>query len=155
VQITRTWLVGAVAAVVTAALVVVPAGTAAADDRCPGFNDVEIPRAHANLHGRTVYFCHDRAFVNAYARVFLPRDGANYILSVDRHRKEVTEKEFWSTTEIEAKGGGWDYWEERSKGNENWVETSQHDNYKNAMRVCLRRNGALQCANTWFADQDW
>jgi hypothetical protein len=130
--------------------VLAPAEQAVADDHCPGPNDVEIGGGHypVTLHGTTVYLCHNRAVVNAYA-------GANLksgdILSIDKSKNEVTGKEWWQTHEIEAEGG-WNYWEARGTG---WTETTEVDNYKNATRVCLRRSGALQCANWWFADQDW
>ncbi|MER5381974.1 hypothetical protein ABT040_17085 [Streptomyces sp. NPDC002688] len=147
-----TWVRALATAALVATSVLLPATPAAADDNCPGSWDVEIGTKYpVSLHAVTVWLCHDRGFTNAYARAWVPNDGASWILSVDRHRKEVSGKEFWTTAEIENVGGGWDYWEDSGVY---WLETSEHDNYKNAMRVCLRRNGDLKCAGWWFADQD-
>lgn len=73
------------------------------------------------------------------------------IISIDRSIASVSPAgNPWTTSEISALGG-WDYCESTLHSPDS-IRTTSVDGYHNAVRVCLRRGGALQCGNSWYSD---
>ena len=105
------------------------------------------------LHGTTVRLYTGKDTAGAYAR--LDRDlWENEILSIDRSRATFSGtalRQKWPLTSQVSASGGWDYCQKYPGGT---AATPHVDGYKHAVRPCLRRAGALQCANVWYSDQD-
>ncbi len=105
------------------------------------------------LHGRTVILYTGRRTAKAYASA--GGLGQNDILSIDRSRNAFIGNDLdhkWPYTHQVAANGGWDYCEDKS--GRSTQKTPTVDGYQHAVRVCLRRNGALQCSNVWYSDQN-
>lgn len=141
------------AALLAASAVVVTAEPAQADARCHttweiAYRDVGT-HYPVTLHGTTVALQSGSPNGSARARATL-RTGD--ILTLDRSKYQTTRK--WSTTtQVMNELNGYDYCGVTATSGGTWY-TPQIEGYQNAIRVCLRRGGALQCANWWYADQD-
>ncbi|TCJ31578.1 hypothetical protein [Parafrankia sp. BMG5.11] len=61
------------------------------------------------------------------------------------------DRHFYSTDEISA-AGTWDYCEATASVNGQALRTEAIAAAHRPVRVCLRRDGGLQCANLWYAD---
>jgi hypothetical protein len=107
--------------------------------------DINYP---ATLHGKTVRLMNGGSTNHSFA--WVENASAGDILSIDRatdpDKKNTTQK--WWTSGI----GKWEYCEQKGWRNGDWGTPSM-SNWHVPMRVCLRHNGALQCANIWYADQ--
>jgi hypothetical protein len=105
------------------------------------------------LHGTTVRLYSGGDTGGAYAKIWRGLR-SDEILSIDRSRAEfVGEYRYtWPlTSQVEVKG--WDYCE-RHGPTVGYGQTPSVDGFHHAVRVCLRRAGALQCSNVWYSDQD-
>ncbi|GGT33542.1 hypothetical protein [Streptomyces chromofuscus] len=101
------------------------------------------------LHGTTVYLQSGSPNGSARAKASLR---AGDILTLDRSKYQTTRK--WSTTtQVMNELNGYDYCGITASTSGTHY-TQQIEGYQNAIRVCLRRSGALQCSNMWYADQD-
>jgi len=102
------------------------------------------------LHGKTVHLMNGKGFNQSYALVDRPSIGD--IVSIDRATdpdKLKTKKKWWDTSEIHS----WEFCELKVTANAAHWPSPTINNWHVPVRVCLRHNGALQCANTWYADQ--
>ncbi|MGW1887428.1 hypothetical protein [Streptomyces sp. NPDC001970] len=101
------------------------------------------------LHGTTVYL--QSGSPNGSARAYANLRTGD-ILTLDRSKYQTTRT--WSTTtQVMNELNGYDYCGITASSNGTRY-TQQIEGYQNAIRVCLRRGGALQCSNMWYADQD-
>ncbi|MEU8036322.1 hypothetical protein [Streptosporangium sp. NPDC049078] len=109
--------------------------------------DVAYP---AKLHGKTVRLMNGGAFNQSYAKV--ENATAGDIVSIDRTTdsdKVNTTKKWWFTDQIR----GWEFCQKTVSTTGSTVHSPMINNWHRPVRVCLRHNGALQCANVWYADQ--
>jgi hypothetical protein len=78
------------------------------------------------------------------------------ILSIDRSSFPVTgprKDHNWLTTDDVQRRGTWDFCETRA-GSRGTYQSRRIDGAHRAVRVCLRHQGAIQCTNIWYADND-
>ncbi|KAM3096908.1 hypothetical protein ACKFKG_09480 [Phormidesmis sp. 146-35] len=104
----------------------------------------------ARLHGKTVRLINGARFHQSYALVERPSKGD--IVSIDRTTdpdKLNTKQKWWDGSKIR----NWEFCQSKVTINNapRWTSPTIY-NLHVPVRVCLRHNGALQCANTWYAD---
>lgn len=123
---------------------------------CGVYNLIGGNLAPNSLHDTRVYLCYSdvatspnglpfRAWAKAYMR-------SGDILSIDRSIGDINSTEWPTTSTVQSEGGGWTYKETTSRGG--WTTAGYMEAFYNAVRICVRHNGALQCQNVWFADHD-
>jgi hypothetical protein len=152
-----------VTVVMIGGLLTVTASTAQADSRACGgapgdvYKDIEYKgngvdfNYPAKLHGKTVRLRNGGAFNHSFAAMKSPlsiSDGE--ILSIDRATR-------WGTPFRQSKDRAWydtsQIFEWEYCQSEGFWLTPAMNNWRTPMRVCLRHNGALQCANLWYEDR--
>lgn len=119
------------------------------------YGEVKEQYPYRSLHGPSLNL---RTGTNTAAVYAIADLRAGDILSIDRANFKARSSEpdyFFLTTEEVHKRGTWDYCEWTVPVNGRFsTDLRPIDGAHRPVRVCLRRNGFLDCAPSWYVDND-